>query len=270
MAKLDQPGLELALRRLAGFAALSEDETSTLQTARLEPRRHWVGAELTEGRHVLLLAGWACRCRILPDGRRQIFNFILPGDSIDLSRPDLFMTETLTRAETVDLGEALAPGGRTGPSHDGLQRALAEADRAEYRRQLDHMVRVGSMPAYEATADLLMEFHDRLAAVGLAADGRFPLPVFQDVLGSALGLSPAHTSRVFTRLRREGLLELKSGWVTLLAPLRMRAMIRSFRGPAQNAKERASERRVREVDEREAAPRGGAGPGERERNFRAC
>src|SRR5580704_14757625 len=35
------------------------------------------------GRRVVVVSGWACELRILPDGRRQIFGFMLPGEVID-------------------------------------------------------------------------------------------------------------------------------------------------------------------------------------------
>jgi hypothetical protein len=246
------PSMDLALRRLAVFAPIEAGAAALLQKGP-GARRHPVGAALgDDSRRLLLVSGWACRCRILADGGRQIFSFLLPGDSVDLSSPELFRTECLTRAETVDLEPALGPAGATDPPRIRLRAVLAEAARAEHQRQLDHMVRLGSMPAFEAMADLLLEFHDRQAEVGLAEQGRFAMPLFQDVIGGALGLSPAHTSRVLSRLRREGLVSLKDGWVHLLDPVRLRALAAAFHAPPAEARERTSERRVRQAGQREA------------------
>jgi hypothetical protein len=247
----DPPPIEVALRRLAGFAPLGMEEAALIQALPQTRRRHPVGAHLGGEGRLLLLSGWACRCRLLADGREQIFNFLLPGDSIDLSAPELFRTECLTRAETVDLEPVLGPGGASDPGRARLRAILAEAAKAEHQRQLDHVVRLGSMPAYAAMADLLLEFHDRLAEVGLAEDGRFAAPLFQDAIGAALGLSPAHASRVLSRLRTAGLLELKAGWGRLLDPVRLRALTAGYHAPPAEARERTSERRVRQTASRD-------------------
>ncbi|MDP1007831.1 cyclic nucleotide-binding domain-containing protein, partial [Klebsiella pneumoniae] len=75
----------------------------------------------------LILSGWACRQRILADGQRQIFGFLLPGDSVGLSLDPRPLDETtiiaLTRVEYVDalmLREILA---LQDPRHDRLRRA---------------------------------------------------------------------------------------------------------------------------------------------------
>ncbi len=162
-----------------------------------------------------MVSGWACRARVLPDGRRQILNFVLPGDCAALSNDDeprMFRTFTLTRTATIDgsrLMQILAEGD---PAHDGLRTAIAKADRAEIGMMADHIVRLGALPAFQSMAHLLGELHDRLSTVQLAANGRFPIPVAQDVLGEALGLSVVHTNRVLSQLRRQGVLQLGPGW----------------------------------------------------------
>src|SRR5215475_12588693 len=76
---------ELILRRLSQYADLAPDEYELLHSLSEAPERLAPGTELiSQGERLenprLLLAGWACRQRYLSDGRRQIFDFILPGD----------------------------------------------------------------------------------------------------------------------------------------------------------------------------------------------
>src|ERR1700722_7566205 len=55
-----------------------------------QSRRYGPGMQVERGggdRRRIIASGWACDLRILCDGRRQIFAFLLPGDTIDLARP---------------------------------------------------------------------------------------------------------------------------------------------------------------------------------------
>ena len=74
------------LRRLDRFATLSLDEMD--QVRALAPlRRRWrSGSTLpaNETTAQFMLSGWACIQRVLRDGRRQIFDFILPGEGFGL------------------------------------------------------------------------------------------------------------------------------------------------------------------------------------------
>ena len=60
-------------------------------------------------------------------------------------------------------------------------------------------------------ADFLLEMRDRLAAAGLGSSDRFPLPVTQEAMADLLGLTSVHINRTLQALRRDGLLELRSG-----------------------------------------------------------
>jgi len=60
---------------------------------------------------------------------------------------------------------------------------------------------------------------------------RFPLPLTQEVLADALGLSIVHVNRTLQQLRRERLIELRSGVAILLEP-ELLAGIADYRRPA--------------------------------------
>src|SRR5262245_17043289 len=72
-------------RGFAQFAQLNDDESSFLADQATNFQRFAARSELidedADGTSPLfLLSGWACRARTLADGRRQILDFILPGD----------------------------------------------------------------------------------------------------------------------------------------------------------------------------------------------
>ena len=94
----------------------------------------------------------------------------------------------------------------------------------------EQVVRVGRRTAYERMCHLLLELHHRLSLVGLAQDWRFPMPLTQEILADATSLSIVHVNRTLTQLRREHLVEIRQGHVTLLEPAEL-ISIADFRPP---------------------------------------
>ena len=97
----------------------------------------------------------------------------------------------------------------------------------------DQITRLGRRTAYERFGNLLLELYHRLHVVGLARDGRFALPLTQEMLADALGLSVVHVNRTVQQMRRDGLLELRAGTVVIPAagnaagPLRIGSRFRT-------------------------------------------
>jgi len=88
-----------------------------------------------------------------------------------------------------------------------------------------HVARLGWLDAYERLADLLLEFGERLSSAGLAVGGSFPMPLTQEMLADALGLTSAHVNRTLQLMRREGVLDLRGSMVTLLDADRLRSRV---------------------------------------------
>jgi CRP-like cAMP-binding protein len=214
---------DFGLHVLARCGALEADEERAVRTHLAEPHFQPGGQELiAEGEHLnrpsLLLEGWALRHRVLSDGRRQICSFILPGDGFGFCpRHDgisLTSTVTLTPVTIVrlpPLSEALHRTPQT-----GLGRTAWNMLSLEESCLVNETVRLGRQSAYERLIHLLLEFHDRLDAVGLVREGAFMMPFTQEVLSDALGLSTVHTNRTLQQLRREHLIETHMPAVQLL------------------------------------------------------
>ena len=204
------------------MGGLSETELDLLRSLGDRRERRVAGEEIVaEGEHAsrpqFIVSGWACRQRVLADGRRQIFSILLPGDGIGFSRSqraELASVHALTAVETVDAGPVLSAV-QTGRA-PGVARALAAIEPLEQMLLLDQMVRLGRQTAYERVAHLLLELQRRLEIAGLGDSQRFPLPLTQEILADALGLSMVHINRTLQQLRREGLIELRSGVAILL------------------------------------------------------
>lgn len=193
-----------ALRRLNALSPLDSQACAAIEAALAEaitvPMR---GDLLVEGKPVgeprIIVEGWAARVRIQMDGSRQFLSFLLPGDLIGLcDQPDPLTTTTVT---------ALTPVRTTvAPSSDDLPAlaivyALSKALEEAYL--LDHIARLGRLNAQERILHLLLELHERLGLAGLASGGSFDMPLTQEQLADALGLTSVHVNRMLQRARRE-------------------------------------------------------------------
>jgi CRP-like cAMP-binding protein len=118
--------------------------------------------------------------------------------------------------ELVDALPVLRTLGEKSAHYQPLRRAWVAANRVEQGRLRDHVVRLGGLSAFERMAHLFMELHDRLSRVGLATPTSFHLPLKQDVIADLLGLSVVHVSRTVQSLKRDGLAQIRSGYVTVL------------------------------------------------------
>jgi CRP-like cAMP-binding protein len=203
---------------LAGLAILRVADVGRIRSFWRSVERYPRGAMIDVGprsrRQFVVVSGWACEARILPDGRRQIFSFLLPGDVVDLTRGGqvgrrIFMS--LTRLEIVDAKVLIAAD-----EGEAVAEALLRAAGRTEERLLDHMVRIGRLSAKERVLNLLLELYDRLQALGMVKDDSFRLPLTQEVFADALGLSVVHINRTLQQLRRAGRITLKAGTVTLL------------------------------------------------------
>lgn len=155
----------------------------------------------------LVVRGWAARLQMLDDGSEQITDFILPGEFCDLSlltgRPaDEVVALTPVRTVLLDRRAMLAALDQ----HPKLCLALlriAFNDQATLRQWL---VCLGRREKREHLAHLLCELNLRLRRAGMVLDDEFDLPLTQDQLGDALGMSAVHTNRILQQLRKEGIL----------------------------------------------------------------
>lgn len=215
-----------AIARLASLAPLSPPEIEALQEAertrqRFMPQREIVAEGTPVREAAVLLSGWACRVRQFADGRRQVLSLLLPGDLIGVCRQchPLAVTTVFTLTEVV-----LCPAPST-VGRPGLAEAYAVSGALEEAYLFRQIARLGRLSAYERIADWLLEIRDRLTAVGLTDGGRLPMPLTQEVLADALGLTSVHVNRTLQSLRRDGLIEWRGGAVRLTDPAALVALL---------------------------------------------
>jgi CRP-like cAMP-binding protein len=165
-----------------------------------------------------LVEGIACRFKTLSDGKRVILGFLFPGDVCEC-HPELagqadhgvaaLTPCTLGNASLTELCRAME--GSAALRHAIRCAAVIEA--AIQRQWLARM----SFAADVRLAQLLCEMRLRLALAGKADGSRFTMPLTQQTLGEATGLSTVHVNRTLQHLKLLGLIGMQTHHVLIPA-----------------------------------------------------
>ncbi|WP_375428920.1 Crp/Fnr family transcriptional regulator [uncultured Sphingomonas sp.] len=166
----------------------------------------------------VILEGWACRYKILPNGTRQIMAFLMAGDACDLHISMLAEMDhgiqaiTTARVATVSREEM-----RTMMhDHPSIARAMYVAQLVDEGIMRAWIVSMGRRSSLERVAHLMCELYLRARDIGLTAAGHVELPLSQIVLADALGMTPVHMNRLLKDLRLAGAMALRRGNLTIL------------------------------------------------------
>lgn len=165
----------------------------------------------------LLLDGFMCRYMDARDGQRQLVALHVAGDFTDLHGFPLQRLDhdiaTLTECRI-----ACAPHDRLTEVTERwphLARLLWFSTLLDAAMHREWIFRMGRLAALGKVAHLLCETHARLNAIGRVAEGRFDLPLTQQDLGEACGLTSVHVNRMIAELRKRGLATVASRQATI-------------------------------------------------------
>ena len=183
----------------------------------IEPSVYIVREGERPERSCLLLSGFAHRHKVTDEGVRQIVSVHVPGDFVDLQGAFLTVADhdvqALTRCDVAFIPrEAVRSLVATHPQIAVALWIDTLVDGSIFR---EWIVNVGRRDARGRLAHILCEFARRLEAAGLASDYRYELPMTQEQLADATGLTPVHVNRVLKALEREGLIERERRFVRI-------------------------------------------------------
>jgi len=165
-----------------------------------------------------LRRGWAYSFRHMEDGTRHILEVFLPGDVIGLH--EFPFKQRLSSVAMLEDGEIRTAANRRlldlfreSSSLMSVCFAACSYQQAVLSERLVHLSR---RSARQRVAYFLFEIFCRLRRNDDDLGECFRMPLSQQQLADALGLSPVHVSRTLTAFRQEGLIKLARGWVTML------------------------------------------------------
>jgi len=214
---LDAPhetALELLARKLNLHHRLSPEDRQAIldlphKIRRLEAQSYILREGDRPERCAVLLQGYSFRHKVTGDGSRQILAINVPGEALDFQ--NLFLEEAdhniqmLVRGVVAEIPrEAIE---ELVLEHSEVGRAILITTLVEASIFREWVVNIGQRGSRSRIAHLLCEFAYRLTAQQLAADGIFELPMTQEQLADATGLTAVHVNRVLQALQREGLIE---------------------------------------------------------------
>jgi CRP-like cAMP-binding protein len=211
--------------------SLSErDEEALLaiphRLATVEAGRYLVREGSTPDHCILLLSGLAYRHKITLEGARQIVSIHVPGDFLDLEGTLLQVADhniqVLVRSEIALIAKpdlyALID------SHPRIARALwvdTLIDAAIFR---EWVVNIGRRDARERLAHLFCEVARRLQVAGLGSTSNYELPMTQEQLADATGLTPVHVNRTLRAMEAESLIRRDRRHVAIPSWERLRSV----------------------------------------------
>jgi CRP-like cAMP-binding protein len=211
--------------KLRAFGQLDEADIAALAevTARphpVEARRDLIREGDRPGPMFVILQGWACRYKILPNGTRQIMAFLMPGDSCDLNVALLAemdhgiqtitpaLVAAIERAQMDDLLE----------HHPAILHALYVSQLVDEGTLRAWITSMGRRTSIERVAHLMCELYLRANNVGLVGSEPFTMPMSQSLLADALGMTPVHLNRVLKALRLRGAMTMQRGSLAISDP----------------------------------------------------
>ena len=213
VSKVAEPILMPMLRKLERRAQLGGDDREALLALPHHVRRVPAGAHIIRDGDkpdhcCLLLSGFAYRHKITGEGGRQVLSLHLAGDFVDLQNSLLEVSDhnvqMLTEGDVAFVPrEAIKELVLARPAIGVAMWVDTLVDASIFR---EWVVNVGRRDARARVAHILCEFSMRLEEAGLAENRRYELPMTQEQLADAVGLTSVHVNRVLRQLEEDGLI----------------------------------------------------------------
>jgi CRP-like cAMP-binding protein len=214
--------LEPALRKLEKRVKLSDEDRLAFLGMPFSLRELHAGSYIVRERDqikncCILLSGFAFRSKIVGNGGRQILSIHVPGDIVDIQHAMLRIADH--NIQMLTTGEvALFPAAAVEEiafKHPTIGHALWLETLVDGSIFREWITNVGRRDARTRISHLLCEFTVRLHTAGLTEGHRYELPMTQEQLGDATGLTAVHVNRTMQGLRTEGLISSDKRAITI-------------------------------------------------------
>ncbi len=214
MSQAEASVLAPMVEKLSQWRPLDPDDQQALlalpnRTIKLRPQEYIVREGDKPQHSCVMISGFSFRHKVAGNGGRQIFSIHMKGDLADLQNSLLGTADhnlqALTHVEAALIPvEAIQDIAFTRPAIGRAMWYETLVDASIFR---EWTLNVGRRDARTRAAHLLCEFALRLEAAGLGERDDYRLPMTQEQLADALGLTSVHTNRTLMGLGEDGLIE---------------------------------------------------------------
>ena len=210
---LNDDGFGAMTRKLERLATLNEQDRRALSNLpltrkRVAARQHLLPEGEDSTTCYVLLSGYACRYKTTSAGARQIVSFHMAGDIVDLQHLLLSRADHSIQAIS-DLAFAATPAAelkKVAQTHPAIAEALWRDTLIDASVFREWVLNVGRRDAKQRIAHMLCEFATRRETAGLGPPTSFELPMTQEDIADATGMTNVHVNRMLALLAAEGLI----------------------------------------------------------------
>src|SRR6195952_3383141 len=211
---MSQSPLHLVLDKLARLGKFDQQDRNALAALRYRVEQALPGQVLVREGDIpreccVLIDGYACRHKSTSSGVRQIVSFHIPGDILDVQHLQLPKADHNVEMITAATVAWIAPADLRDllHRHPRINDALWRDSLVDASIFREWVLNVGRRDASSRIAHMLCEFAARREAAGLGSPDRFELPMTQDQIADATGLTVVHVNRTLQALGKAGVIE---------------------------------------------------------------
>ena len=229
------PCFECALRRTGAFKPINDLELAFINEMKRDhlvcpPGGEIIAAGQDQAELYTLYAGWAIRCKTLPDGRRQILNILLPGDLIGLQGA-MFEAAAYSVEAITEVQLCLLPRRKVWSLFENMPELAFDVTWLGSREESivdENLTSTGQRTAAERIAALIIQLYKRLNVLGMVVNGAMPFPLTQQHIADTLGLSLVHTNKSLAKLRKLGMFSQTNSTLLLSNPKALESLAQYF------------------------------------------
>jgi CRP-like cAMP-binding protein len=213
----DSSSLEPLVQKLAYRAELDANDRAAIMrlpftVKKMERSQFIVREREAATQSCVMLSGFSVRSKLVAAGNRQIVAIHMKGEAVDLQNSMLKVADHSV--------QMLTPGTVALIPREAVVRLTLERPKVGHAMWIDTLVdasifrewiaNVGRRNALTRVSHLLCEFALRLRSAGLGDETGYELPMTQDELADATGLTAVHINRTMKALVKEGLISRPS------------------------------------------------------------
>jgi len=206
--------LQPLVEKLAYRTRLSATDRAAIMglpfTVRTMERAKFIVRERERPTHsCVMLSGYSIRSKLTATGERQIVAIHMKGEVVDLQNSLLQVADHSV--------QMLTPGKVAFIPREEVVQLTMKRSQVAHAMWIDTLVdasifrewitNIGRRDARSRVAHILCEFAVRLRIAGLGEETRYELPMTQEQLADATGLTSVHINRTLKGLEGEGLIE---------------------------------------------------------------